>query len=140
MTATQKLPRKEVFLVLKEISSGDIIMAEGLLTASNYYFDGLARTHLQHPPLVTLEEFDPRYRLAQVIHLPNENVGKWHATHHAFGGWPEFVPEMEYVISVAAYSNDKARTLKMLKAGVEYSEKLLDGSVAPREGEFHFDL
>ncbi|HHE8494760.1 hypothetical protein NFL61_23040 (plasmid) [Enterobacter ludwigii] len=140
MTAPQKLPRKEVFLVMKEISGGEIVMAEGLLAASNYYFDALGRAAAQQPSSVTLEEFDPQYRLAQMIHLPDERTGKWHATHHSFGGWPEFVPEMEYIVSVAAYSNSKARTLEMLKAGVEYSDLILNGSVAPREGEFPFDL
>jgi hypothetical protein len=125
---------------MKELHDGSVMMVEGLLPASNYYFDGVARATLHSPPRVTLEEVHPAYHLAQMIHLPHEQSGQWHATHHAFGGWPEFAPTMEYVVSVAAYSNSKEKTLKMTKAAIEYSEKLLEKEVAPRNGEFPFTL
>ncbi len=140
MTNEKKLPRTEIFLVMKEIHDGSVMMVEGLLPAANYYFDGLARAALHSPPHVTLETAHPEYHLVQMIHLPREHSGKWHATHHSFGGWPDFAPTMEYVVSIAAYSNSKDKTLKMMKAAIEYSEKLLDEEVAPRNGEFPFEL
>ncbi|EFP0174564.1 hypothetical protein HLX12_004684, partial [Escherichia coli] len=83
-------------------------------------------------------EFSPNERPMQLFHMPNENNGKWQAAFHNFGCSPEFgEPEMEYIIFVGAYSNDRDCTFDLMREGLNRAWEIVEGNRQLRDGEFN---
>lgn len=74
----------------------------------------------------------------QLFHVPENNSGKWQAAFHSFGCLPEFgEPEMEYIIFVGAYSNDRNRTFELMRKGMDRAWDIVEGKRQLRDGEFN---
>lgn len=131
------MKRREVYLVLKELSDGRVLYVEGLKSARNYFFDGHSRVTLDAGNKATFETFSPENRPMQLFHMPKESHGKWQAAYHDFGCWPEFgEPEGEYVIFVGAYSNDRERVFELMREGMERAYQIINEERDLRDGEF----
>lgn len=74
----------------------------------------------------------------QLFHMPKENNCKWQAAFHNFGGWPEIGElEMEYIIFVGAYSNDRDRTFELMREGLDRAWEIVEDKRQLRDGEFN---
>lgn len=132
------IQRREVYLVMKQLSDGQVIYVEGIKSAKNYFFDGHVRVGLDPSGSASFVELSPNERPIQLFHIPNDNHGKWQAAFHDFGCLPEFGdPEMEYIIFVGAYSNDRDRTFELMRMGLDRAWEIVDGKRQLRDGEFH---
>ena len=132
------IQRREVYLVLKKLPDGRVIYVEGIRCAHNYFFDGHSRVGLSAGSSASFVEFSPNERPMQLFHMPNENNGKWQAAFHNFGCSPEFgEPEMEYIIVVGAYSNDRDCTFDLMREGLNRAWEIVEGNRQLRDGEFN---
>ncbi|MDZ8272806.1 hypothetical protein SND12_17240 [Escherichia coli] len=94
--------------------------------------------YLQQCRSASFVEFSPNERPMQLFHMPNENNGKWQAAFHNFGCSPEFgEPEMEYIIFVGAYSNDRDCTFDLMREGLNRAWEIVEGNRQLRDGEFN---
>lgn len=131
------IQRREVFLVMKEIFDGTILYVEGLNHARQYFFDGHARVGVSPGASASFVEFSTNDRPMQLFHVPNDNWGQWQAAYHDFGCSPTFgEPELEYIIFVGAYSNDRDRTYELMREGVDRAWEIIEGERELRDGEF----
>ncbi|MBZ3802431.1 hypothetical protein K9O81_18855 [Leclercia adecarboxylata] len=131
------IQRREVFLVLKQLSDGKVVYAEGMKSARQYFFDGHARVGLEPNGSESFVEFSPNERPMQLFHVPNDNWGKWQAAFHNFGCFPEFgEPELEFIIFVGAYSNNRDRTFELMRQGMDRAWEIIEGKRELRDGEF----
>ncbi|ELF4846947.1 hypothetical protein ACV67J_004636, partial [Salmonella enterica] len=93
------------------------------------FFDGHSRVGLSAGSSASFVEFSPNERPMQLFHMPNENNGKWQAAFHNFGCSPEFgEPEMEYIIFVGAYSNDRDCTFDLMREGLNRAWEIVEGN------------
>ncbi|MEQ9864639.1 hypothetical protein [Pectobacterium aroidearum] len=132
------IQRREVYLVLKQLSDGRLFYVEGMRSARNYFFDGHVRVLTAQSDSASFIEFEPGERPMQLFHIPDEKGGtQWQAAFHDFGCSPEFgKPKLEYVIFVGAYSNSRERTIKLMSMGMAHAWEIIDGKRELREGEF----
>jgi hypothetical protein len=132
------IQRREVYLVLKTLRDGRVIYVEGIRCAHNYFFDGHSRVGLSAGSSASFVEFSPNERPMQLFHMPNENNGKWQAAFHNLGCSPVFgEPEMEYIIFVGAYSNDRDCTFDLMREGLNRAWEIVEGNRQLRDGEFN---
>lgn len=131
------IQRREVYLVMKEIADGRIIYVEGLNHARQYFFDGHSRVGSSPGASASFVEFSTNDRPMQLFHVPTNSGGKWQAAYHDFGFSPLFgEPELEYIIFVGAYSNDRDRTYDLMRQGVDRAWEIIEGERELRDGEF----
>ena len=131
------IQRREVYLVLKQLSDGRLFYVEGMRSARNYFFDGHVRVLTAPGGSVSFIEFEPGERPMQLFHMPDEEGTQWQAAFPDFGCMPEFgIPELEYVIFVGAYSNDRERTIELMSMGMTHAWEIINGECELREGEF----
>ncbi|ELK6103823.1 hypothetical protein [Citrobacter freundii] len=129
--------RREVYLVLKQLSDGRLFYVEGLRSARMYFFDGHVRVLTSPGGSASFIEFEPAERPIQLFHLPDEEGSQWQAAFHDFGCSPELgKPELEYVIFVGAYSDDRERTIELMNMGMTHAWEIIEGKCELREGEF----
>ncbi|WP_396265896.1 hypothetical protein WGR79_14720 [Klebsiella pneumoniae] len=83
------IQRREVYLVLKQLSDGRLFYVEGLRSARNYFFDGHVRVLTSPAGSASFIEFEPGERPMQLFHLPDEEGTQWQAAFHDFGCSPE---------------------------------------------------
>jgi len=105
--------------------------------ARQYFFDGHARAVTSPGASASFVEFSTNDRAMQLFHVPKDNWGKWQAAYHDFGCSPVFgEPELEYIIFVGAYSNDRDRTYELMREGVDRAWEIIEGKRELRDGEF----
>ncbi|MDV1094996.1 hypothetical protein ACSI5N_25570 (plasmid) [Raoultella ornithinolytica] len=131
------IQRREVYLVMKQLSDGRVMYVEGLKEASGYFFDGHVRVGLSSNTSSSFVDFDPNERPMQLFHMPDEHNGKWQAAYHDFGCNPPVgKAELEFVVFVGAYSNDRDRTIELMRMGMVRAWEIVDGKRQLRNGEF----
>lgn len=132
------IQRREVYLVLKELSDGRVSYVEGLRSARNYFFDGHVRVIPAPGGSARFVEFSTNDHPMQLFHMPHESHGKWQAAYHDFGCSPEFgKPELEYIIFVGAYCNDRDRVYELMREGLDRAWEIVEGERELRDGEFN---
>ncbi|EPT1453045.1 hypothetical protein ACVOZ6_004700 [Escherichia coli] len=129
MAKSKRIPRREVFLVYREFSDGTINVVSGLQKAMMYHADGAAQYRwregtVEHVP------FRENNHDATLYHLPGISHGEYHATYSEYGAYPELPEdgyEFEYVLFIAAYSNDRSRTLALLNMAADQAYDIING-------------
>jgi hypothetical protein len=132
------IQRREVYLVMKQLSDGRVLYVEGIKSARNYFFDGHVRFSLTRGGSANIVELSPADRPMQLFHVPNDNHGKWQAAYCDFGCSPDFGEvELEFIIFVGAYSNDRNRTFELMREGLKRAWEIVEGKRQLRDGEFN---
>jgi len=123
---------------MKQLPDGRVLYVEGLKGASAYFFDGHSCVSTDPKGSASLVELSEHERPVQLFHMPNQHYNKWQAAHHDFGCAPPFGdPTLEFVIFVGAYSNDRERTLELMREGVNRAWDIVEGKRELRDGEFN---
>lgn len=129
--------RREVYLVLKQLSDGRLFYVEGKRSARRYFFDDHVQVLTTLGGSTSFIEFEPGGRPMQLFHMPDEEGVQWQGVLNDFGCLPEFgKPELEYVIFLGAFSNDRERTIELMSMGMTHAWEIINGKCELREGEF----